>query len=75
MRSRDLSVEEIADQRDHFVGFILKGEVAGVEEVQLGVGQVARVRMRTVRGEDLVVLAPDDQRRRPMLAEKSLNGG
>src|SRR5512147_1294036 len=31
--------------------------------------------MRTVSGEDLVVLAPDDQRRRPMLAEKSLNGG
>jgi len=38
--------------------------MAGVEQVKPGIGQVAPVRMGTVGGEDLVVLAPDEQGRR-----------
>ena len=53
--TRQVPLKEIADQGDHFVGLVFQGEVAGVEEVKLGVGQVALVRMRTFSGEDLVV--------------------
>jgi hypothetical protein len=74
-RPRNLPGKEIADQRDDLVGLVLQDEMAGVEEVQVGVGQVALVGMRTVGGEDLVVLAPDDQRGRAVLAEIGLNGG
>src|SRR5215469_1127191 len=28
------SVKEIADQRDHFVGLVLQGEVAGVDQME-----------------------------------------
>src|SRR5262249_56594102 len=69
------SGKKIADQRDDLVGLVLQREMAGVEEVELGVAKVALVRVRTVGGEDRVVLAPDDQRRRPVLAEIGLNGG
>src|SRR5262249_62215801 len=72
---RNPSGKKIADQRDDLVGLVLQREMAGVEEVELGVAKVALVRVRTVGGEDRVVLAPDDQRRRPVLAEIGLNGG
>ncbi len=36
--SFDVSVEEVADQRHHFVGLVLQGEMAGVYEVKLDVG-------------------------------------
>ena len=71
----NLSVEEVVDQRDHLIGLVLQREMAGVEEMKLQVGQIALVRMRAIGGENLVVLAPDDQRRRLMLAEISLDGG
>jgi len=57
---RNLSFEEIADQRDHFIGLVLQGEVTGINEMKLHVGQVTLVWMRSVGGEDFVVLAPDD---------------
>ena len=44
--------------------------MARVEQMQLGLGQVAQIGARTVGGEDLVVLAPDDQRRRLLFAEE-----
>ena len=53
-------LEEIADQRDDFIGLVLQGEVAGIYEMKLHVGQVTLVRMRPVGREDFVVLAPDD---------------
>jgi hypothetical protein len=65
----NLPVEEIADQRDHFIGLVLQGKMPGVEEMKLEIVQVALVRMRAVGGKDLVVLAPQDQRRRLVLAK------
>ena len=46
--------------------------MAGIEEMQFGVRQVAQVGRRAVGGKDLVVLAPHDQRRRLPLAEERL---
>src|SRR5262249_29986767 len=40
-----------------------------VDQVKLDLGQVALVRVSAVGREDFVVLAPDDERRRLMLAE------
>src|SRR5271165_2593757 len=70
----DLSFEEVADQRHHFVSLVLQGEMAGVDEVKLDLRKVALVRMRPVRRENLVVLAPHDQRGRLVLAEVRLSG-
>jgi len=46
--------------------------MAGIEEMHFGVRKITQVRMCTVFGEDLVVLAPDDQHRRLAFAEKGL---
>jgi hypothetical protein len=70
-----LSIEEVTYQGDHFIGFVLQGEVAGVEEMKFHVSKVTLIWMRAIGGEDLVVLAPHDQRRRPVLAKISLNRG
>ena len=69
----DLSAEEVADQRHHFVGLVLQSEMAGVDEVKLDLGKVALIGIRAIGGEYLVVLAPDDQRGRPVLAEIGLD--
>jgi hypothetical protein len=57
---RNPSAEEIADQRDDFIGLVLQGEMARIYEMKLHVGQVTLVRMRPVGWKDLVVFAPDD---------------
>src|SRR5450631_534264 len=69
----DLAPEEVPDQRHHFVKSVFKGKVAGVDEVKLDFGQIALVGIRAVGGKDEVVLAPDDQCRRFVLAEISLD--
>src|SRR5437763_15770629 len=48
--------------------------MAGVDEVKLDLGKVALVGMGPIRWENLVILAPDDQRRRLVLAEIGLHG-
>src|SRR6478752_6303644 len=73
--ARDLAVEEIADQRHHLVGFVFQSKVSGVEEVKLHIGQIALVRMCALGRKDLVVLAPHQQRRRPVLTKISLHRG
>src|SRR5262245_15501886 len=70
---RDLTVKEIADEWHHFVGFVLERKMPRVDQVKLDLGQVALVRVSAVGREDLVVLAPDDERRRLMLAEICLH--
>jgi hypothetical protein len=52
------SIEEIADQRDHFIGLVFESEMPGIDEMKLHVGQVMLVRMRPVGREDLVVPCP-----------------
>src|SRR5882672_7089126 len=69
----DLAREEVTDQRHHFVKLVFEGEMAGVDEMKFGLGKVALVGMCAVRGENEVVLAPDDQRRRLMFAEIGLH--
>ena len=54
---RDLAIEEVADQRRHFIQLVFQGEMAGVENMHLRVGQVTLVGMRAGFGEDLVILA------------------
>ena len=68
----ELAIEEIPDQGDHHIGLVLKREMPGVDEMQFGVRQVLKIGRRAVGGEDLVVLAPDDQRRRLALAKERL---
>src|SRR5215213_6449882 len=43
--------------------------------MELAVRQVTLVRMRVGGGEDVIVLAPDNQRRRLALPEEGLDGG
>ena len=42
----------------------LEREMAGVQQVQLGIGQVAPEGARTRHGEERIVASPDDQRGR-----------
>src|SRR5687767_9153159 len=62
--SADVASEEVADAVGDEVELLLEREMARVEQVQLGVGQVALVGLGAGGAEDLVVLAPGDQRRR-----------
>jgi hypothetical protein len=67
-----MSTEEVAHQRHDLVSPVLEREMPAVEEVQLRVGQVAQERPCARGGKDRVVRAPDDQRRRLVLAEEGL---
>jgi hypothetical protein len=67
--------EELADPLGDERTFLLEGDVPRVEQVQLGVREVAQEAPGAVGAEDLVVLAPDEQRRRPAVAEVLLEGG
>jgi hypothetical protein len=50
-------VEEVADQRNHFIRLVFEHEVAGVDEAKFDVGQVALVGVSSVGREDFVVFA------------------
>src|SRR5262249_5520435 len=70
---RDLAVQEVADQRDDFVGPVFEREVPGVDQVKLDLGQVTFIGVRPVGRENLVVLAPDDKGWRLIVAEVRLH--
>ncbi len=59
-------------QARDLVAFVLESEVAGVEEMQLGVGKILEIGEGAGRREDVVVLSPDDERGRTALAEELL---
>ena len=44
------AIEKGVDQRNDLVGLVLQGEVSGVDEMELDVGEVTLVRMRPVGG-------------------------
>ena len=67
--------QELADRRADLVGVGFEREVAGIEEADLRLGQVALERLGARRDEERIVLAPDRQQRRLMLAEIGLEGG
>ncbi len=46
--------------------------MGGIEEIELCFGKIAKTRMRALFREDLVIFAPDDQRRRLAVAEECL---
>src|SRR5215813_8060471 len=70
---RDLTVQEIADERHHLIGLVLKREMTRVDQMKLEVANVTLVRVSAVGREDLVVLAPNYERRGLMLAEICLH--
>src|SRR6266853_205887 len=39
----DLAVEEVVDERRHDVELVFQREMSGVEQMQLGVGQIAKI--------------------------------
>jgi len=67
-------VEERGDERGDLWEVFFEGEVAGVEEVDLGIGEVAQVGAGLRLGEEGVVAAPDDEGGRLMLAQPLLPG-
>src|SRR5262249_5269653 len=73
MLTSDLAAEEIPDQRNHLIGLVLKRKMAGVDEMKLGVRKIALIRKGTIGRENLIVFAPDDERRRPMVPEIRLH--
>src|SRR6185312_13895540 len=61
--------QEFTHEAGDLVPVLLQGEVAGVEQVKFQVVEIPLVGMGPFGRENLVVLAPDDQRRRLVLAE------
>jgi hypothetical protein len=50
--STGVSIEEVADQRDHFIEFVLESKMAGVDEMKLNLGKVALVVVTILRNDD-----------------------
>ena len=63
------------DQRGDLVVFLIEGEMAGIQQVDLRVRQVGAERRRTRRDEGRIVRAPGHQGRRLMLPEPCLPDG
>src|SRR5919109_711582 len=68
----EITAKEFANQIRDLGTMRLKGEVAGIEKMNLRVRDVALVGRGTGCDEDGIVLAPNDQRRRLALAEVGL---
>ena len=66
--------KEVADGRRDLGGVGLQREMAGVEEADDGVGNVALERLRARRQEERIVLAPDGEERRLVGPEIVLEG-
>src|ERR1700757_4659661 len=67
--TRRLAGEEPGDRAGDFPGVGLQGEVARVEEADLGVGEVALEGFGPGGQEERVVLTPHREQRRPAGAE------
>jgi hypothetical protein len=70
-----MAVKKSVDERRHFIELVLKREVSGIEQVQFCVRQVVEVRVSPVRRKNLIVPAPNDQRRWLVLAKERLEFG
>ena len=67
--SGQLLAKEVSDQRGDHRSVFFQGEVARIEQMELQVLEVTLVGIRSRSREDRIVLAPDDQRGRLVLAE------
>src|SRR6185295_18811218 len=65
---------ERLDQSGDLVVVVFEGEVAGVEEVKLGVGYVAHEGLAALWREDGVMCAPHDQGRWPVTLQVLVPG-
>jgi hypothetical protein len=65
-------VEEVRHVTCDLAAIFFKSEVAGVEQMEFEVLQVAFVGLRSFSREDRIVFAPDDQRRRLVVTEVCL---
>jgi hypothetical protein len=75
MRSRRPSVQqEACDRFGNLAHMGLQGEVAGVDQTNVCVGQVATIGFSACGKEEGIVPAPDRQERRPVLTEIGLKG-
>src|SRR5262249_562294 len=68
----DLFVEEALHVTRDLVSIFFEREVAGVDQMEFEVLQVAFVGLRSFSREDRIVFAPNDQRRRLVLTEVCL---
>ena len=66
--------EKLPDQSADFLMVGLKGEMSGIEKVDLRIRAVAPISFGSRRDEEGVVLAPDRQNGRPVLTKVGLEG-
>ena len=71
----DDATDEISDQSGDFGGMGFQCEVAGIQEMDLGIGEIAAVGLGTGRVEERVVASPGRQERRLMGSEVGLPSG
>src|SRR5271166_3257962 len=67
--------QELFDSAANLFAMGLEREMAGVQHMYFEILQIALIGRSAFRWEDEIVLAPDDQRRRLILAEKGLKLG
>ena len=65
----DVLAEEVPHQVGYLVAVLLQRKVSGVEQVKIQILQISLIGLSAGRGEDLIVLPPDDEHRRLVLAE------
>jgi hypothetical protein len=53
----NLPVEEVEHQRGDFCSFVFEREMSRIEQMKLGIGQIAQVCAGALRGKDGVILA------------------
>src|SRR6185503_17861869 len=68
------AIQEFVDARADFMDVRFEREVAGVEELDLGLRQVALVGLGAGRDEEGIVAAPDGEQRRLALPEILVEG-
>src|SRR5262245_6031763 len=64
--------EEVPHQVGYLIALLLEREVSGVEQVKLQIRQIVLICLSAGSGEDLIVLSPDDERRRLVRAKVCL---
>src|SRR5690242_19134738 len=72
---RQFASEKVADDRGDLGRMAFQREVAGLEQVNLGIRIVALVGVRAGGQEKWIVLAPDREKRRPAGADVVLEFG
>lgn len=67
--------KETADELSNFTCMCLKGEMTRIKQMNLGIGKVALISLRTCGDECRIVTPPDREQRWLMIAEVGLELG